>query len=1172
MKLGPFELHASIARGGMGEVWRGLHVTQQLPVAVKVVTSELARDLTYRSAFRDEVRAMARLDHSGIVTVLDHGEVDDGDEIGLASGSPYLVMEWVGGGSLANVDRLTSWSSLKTILIHLLDALAHAHARGVIHRDIKASNVLVRNTELGHELKLTDFGIAHAAEHVGLVSRETTRSGTPRYMAPEQIQGTWRDQGPWTDLYAVGCLAYRLATGKPPFWRGELEEILRSHLVAPPPPLETAFPVPRELPLWLSRMLAKHPARRYHRAADAVYALTQIDDSDLPPAAGVELAESFGDGATLVLGTLPQQDTAELSATLPVASWGSLTSPTENTPFTPLAVEEDVGPTIQPAAPPFPSDWRPSTKAARKSMDLVGAGLGLYGLRPIPLVDRDDERDLLWSRLEEVTDQQSARVVVMRGAAGNGKSRLAEWLGERAHEVGAATVLHARHSPVQGSLDSVARMLASYLRVTDLPLEESKARIRTHLQRYDAVNAEYHASALATLAAGLNETPGFRFTGPTERYIVLNRFVQRLSAVRPVLIVLDDVQWGPQTLQFARFLLRRQSRKRFPVLLVMTVVDERLSPAVERQLELIDENEAATTLHVERLGENDHAHLVGQLLRLDGELADQVNARTNGNPLFAVQLVGDWVQRGVLEVGHDGFRLRPGETATIPNDIHELWTSHVNRIVSRFPGTHAREVLEIAAVLGMEIDAAEWAGACAEADMHIPAELVATLLGSRLAEGTESGWSFAHGMLRESLERASQDAGRLAGHHDACARMLSDRTSAPSILCERLALHLLGAGRLEDALEPLLDAAQHHTTTSEFERAHELYELRDAALRELSVARDDERWTKGWTRQARTFAKQGQLEDCERAVQHAEEMAIARDWPERIADCAWLRGHLCNKRGDVEQGIAQFQQGLELYEELGNTHGVGNCLYGLGELRKMKGDHENAIEAYERAVKLLAQVGDTDTQGIALAGLSDTHRREGRMKKALELSTEALALLRAVGNRNNIAVTLNDRGDICRNLGDLEQAESLYREAVQMLSTQGSSDVAIVRLNLSLCLLERNEIDEAHDLLERAEEELRSQNRAGYLAFVHALQLQALAGSGEWDVWDQRYEQLTQDLEQFKIVDEDLARPLHRAGEICADARHSDRARDVLQIALEQWQALQKEDEAARVRDRLERI
>jgi len=132
-----------------------------------------------------------------------------------------------------------------------------------------------------------------------------------------------------------------------------------------------------------------------------------------------------------------------------------------------------------------------------------------------------------------------------------------------------------------------------------------------------------------------------------------------------------------------------------------------------------------------------------------------VDERTGGNPLFAVQLVGDWVYRGLLEAGPQGFVLRPGVVVQLPDDLHEVWSGRVSRLLEGKPkGT--REALEIAAALGSSVDSREWAEACKAASVPCPPALAESLVANRLAVRNQEGWDFVHAMLRESLERLAR--------------------------------------------------------------------------------------------------------------------------------------------------------------------------------------------------------------------------------------------------------------------------------------------------------------------------------------------------------------------------------------------------------------------------------
>ncbi len=269
-----------LGQGGFGVVYRAVHADLGLAVALKVMTHPSWSEPEGRRAFRDEVRAMGRLDHPNVVRVLDYGEVRAGGR--LPAGAPWLAMELVDGGSLGAA-RLGGWGALRAVVEQILDALAHAHAHGVVHRDIKPPNVLLAQDGDGTGVRvvLSDFGIAWALDHrEDRTPNAGSTAGTPSYMAPEQILDRAAAQGPWTDLYAVGCVAFRAVSGRAPFRRKDVAATLRAHLYDSLPPLVPRFPVPAGLWTWLGRMTQKDVTLRYRFAADAAHALRGIEDAE----------------------------------------------------------------------------------------------------------------------------------------------------------------------------------------------------------------------------------------------------------------------------------------------------------------------------------------------------------------------------------------------------------------------------------------------------------------------------------------------------------------------------------------------------------------------------------------------------------------------------------------------------------------------------------------------------------------------------------------------------------------------------------------------------------------------------------------------------------------------------------------------------------------------------
>lgn len=284
-----FEIQSFIGSGAMGDVYRGIHTVIGKPVAIKVLKPELAQDEDMVQRLIREARAVNAIKHPGIVDIFNCGTL-------AKTNQPYIVMELLEGESLeAFLERAAPvpFKTLYTILEQLLQALAAAHDVGVIHRDLKPGNVfLERHAERWQATKLLDFGLARQAlQAQGSVdpTRPGILMGTPAFMAPEQVLGT--KVGPQTDLYALGGIAYQMATGHLPHEAENSIEILSLKLRAdPPPPSQWNSQVPEALDRWIMQLLIRDPDRRPRSANEAREQLVLIRDARKPSA--VEPAEN----------------------------------------------------------------------------------------------------------------------------------------------------------------------------------------------------------------------------------------------------------------------------------------------------------------------------------------------------------------------------------------------------------------------------------------------------------------------------------------------------------------------------------------------------------------------------------------------------------------------------------------------------------------------------------------------------------------------------------------------------------------------------------------------------------------------------------------------------------------------------------------------------------------
>ena len=253
-------IDAEIERGGMGVVYRATQLDLGRRVALKVIHTQFAERDSFRDRFKREARLAATIDHPHVVAVHAFGE---------CRGLLYIVMECVEGTDLARV--IADSAPLEPpraigLVKQVADALDALHEGGLVHRDVKPSNILIGRPNNREHVYLTDFGVARHAASAGLTLPGDVL-GTPDYMAPEQWSGAAADAR--TDVYALGCVLFEALTGIVPYPRHNEAARLFAHVNAPPASLAAILPeLPDELDIVVARALAKAPADRYQSAGD----------------------------------------------------------------------------------------------------------------------------------------------------------------------------------------------------------------------------------------------------------------------------------------------------------------------------------------------------------------------------------------------------------------------------------------------------------------------------------------------------------------------------------------------------------------------------------------------------------------------------------------------------------------------------------------------------------------------------------------------------------------------------------------------------------------------------------------------------------------------------------------------------------------------------------------
>ncbi len=422
-QIGEYKILERLGQGGMGAVYRGEHTLIGKPVAVKVLLSSVAGDASVAQRMLTEAQAVNAVRHPNIVDIFALGRLPDG--------RPYLVMELLSGKSL--IDVLHDQHSLSPeralpVLIEALDALAAAHAVGVVHRDLKPDNIFIDPQPDGWRVKLLDFGLAKAHRpQDAKLTRPGTLMGTPGYMSPEQV----RDSEAVThksDVYAMGVVAWTVLSGREPFAGGTAVEVMHRHLKMEPPPLPPEACASPELEALVLRMLSKDPDLRPSAAeARAELEVIAAAPASSPRPAGapggrkalVTAALSVVAAGALVMGGLVWLDLNQEPPQVPGA-----------VPFTELmaAAQPPQSSTPEPAAPTVPTEPAPvvPVELPESRLDVREALTGhrwkcewLMGVSPV-LADGVNPSILFF----EMRVDAQGTILVTRDAKGGGRKKL----------------------------------------------------------------------------------------------------------------------------------------------------------------------------------------------------------------------------------------------------------------------------------------------------------------------------------------------------------------------------------------------------------------------------------------------------------------------------------------------------------------------------------------------------------------------------------------------------------------------------------------------------------------------------------------------------------------------------------------------------------------------------
>ncbi len=905
-----FVLNRELSQGSVGSIWSATKLADRSQVALKLLRPEVAGLPQLRRRFAREARAASRLVHPNIAAVIDHG-VDE-------TGTMYIAMELlVGEVMIDSIHRGLSLNHILETADQLLAGLAHAHARGVIHRDLKPSNLMIVDGEKSQSLgtlKIVDFGIARVendAEPGDTAQGEVV--GTPRYMSPEQASGV-RPLGPRTDLYSVGLILYELISGHPPFGEEKGLEVMTSHVHRRVPPLvpRADLDVPQSLLELVHRALEKDPTRRWSTAAGMRREIRTLLDT-------------------------VRDDPRSSKAPAPLHQQGSRQRST---------IEESIL-------------GRPAELA--RSVGKPRPDIPIVAHRRIPFVGREKERRLLAQVVADVRHCAKGSVVILEGAPGIGKTRLAmkvkEWSEEKGLLYGHVGVF------TRGSADGmqgIRELLDSVCRTRLRSRKQVLERLSEQADRF-SLNGRNEVQRL------VNFMRPFRPTQEKERpnidqshlFEIIIRVLESAARRRPRMVVLDDLHWADsQVGDFLELLVARMGHRDFPLMLLTTVRHRELAEKQElaKKILALSQYEGQTLVRVRLLplAPQSGRRIVNYVLPVDEQLCEEIYERSEGHPLHLLLILRYLHDEGLLT--WDGNRWQADDVETVrqavPPSLGDLFRVRLQQVETRYgSGGRLEALLQRAAVIGPRVTYEVFREIVVGDDKQELVENFEHDLDCLLNEGLlvesqgrrDEWYAFSHGVLRDYLLKSIDGAHRRRKLHKLAAtaleRINEGKGAAPAA---EIAAHWQRARHLPEAAECYLRAANtalrasmpHHGVTALQSALEVMDQMVGAGDAKMTLARLRTRGTQVGVNERQymesclalgdLYYEFGQFEQAERCfrkiVQMIDSSASSPCWVKEALAKSWQGlGQVAMERDDSDAARWAFEFSRELSAEVGDA-------------------------------------------------------------------------------------------------------------------------------------------------------------------------------------------------------------------------------------------------------------
>ncbi len=1079
---GRYRLVEFLGRGGMGEVWRAEDTALERSVALKFPrgggsVSDAERWLVA------EAHTVARLNHPNLVALLDRTRLCLDS---VTDPVPALVFDFVPGKPLSNwTGRPRPWLWVRKIADQALEALAYAHGQGVIHMDLKPSNILLSEDSAEPRVHILDFGIAtwttgaRALDETPAAVSMTTPMvglvpGTRHYMAPEQALGPRGDLGPWTDLYSLGVVIAELLLGVLPFPGTHSDEIwkerIASQFAVPLQPL-TVLGVP--LRRFLLRLLAPDTAHRFGWAADVRRSLPVDFAADLTTGPRALSAE----GTDLMMESVKGAEDRD-------------TDPTSIEPMSDIIECESTldlkpGTSREIVLPPSWAVDRPPDEAweegRAKIADVEPSGpavptvsYALLSMRDAPLQGREEEWAKAWEHIAKASWARRPVFVVIEGPPGRGKTRFASELAAVAEEVGVARSHHVRFRADGSGAGGLRRLLHRILRLHTLPSDLREGRVRRVLAEAGyPPDADLVPRLLSVLEPGRGRRPRQR-----EEAATAVELLRVLARRRPLLLWLEDMDRGRDEALLVFFQTLFAAEDDLPIAVVATARDELAHDETVSSpgWMMIHAQPETLVLPMGPLADPAVAAVLGHTAGTQPELGLEIARWAKGDPRAAQQIARSLDETQRLRWGPDGYVLR-GDTPSTAGalKLDAILQSRANDAIQDSRDSEAtRGTLELLSLVKERarqedlVAAASWIGLAA----HRVEAALSTLVMSALVEVRDEGPRLVHLVLANSI-REGIDLKRRVELHRAWAEVLESGR--------------MGPGRAERLLEAADSRAAcgdyDRSVRNDLEAAHLLrnrWELRSAwkavhrGLERLSMAGTLLRSEEETDLQVLAAVLDHEVQE---PPASASSLAASLDmlhplWLASPASVERTRAFLLHaealrRAGRPREALDSLQHALETARVIQSLPWQCRALTELAELYYLAGDLDEAETRSTAAGQLAHQLKDEALVMAALIASLPLAVASDDLPRARKELERLRTLLRQRASWQDLQRLWYFRAEVERVDGRLDHAQRAYDTALILGRKREVSNVPVL-LSIAAMALGSDDLEHAARRLDEA--------------------------------------------------------------------------------------------------------